>query len=327
MRAQIDKIFILLFFLHRMTQIEICQQLAECLNKNGPHILKGQADKACTFVSDILDQKSACQIDTELPEGEENVEDISEYESVLISAATDLVGAMANVYGADFIEPLKQLLPKITKYYSPSRSTSDRATAIGSLGEIVTGMKAAITPFTIEILSILSRALQDEDISIRSNAAFASGVLIENSQTDLSEHFNALLGAIRPMFDINSTKDDALTARDNACGCLCRMISMKQASVPLEQALPVLLGALPLKKDMAEWSPVLKTLMGLLQANEPISVARIDTILQVMAAALQLEGEETLGSVLRGQLVSFISAINVTAPEKVSAAGLQPYLV
>jgi hypothetical protein len=311
-----------------MTQIEICQQLAECLNKNGPHILGSEADKACTFVTDILDQKSACQLDTEAAEGEEtNVEDISEYESVLISAATDLVGAMANVYGADFIDPLKQILPKITKYYSPSRSTSDRATAIGSLGEIITGMKAAITPFTVDILSILSRALQDEDVNIRSNAAFASGVLIENTQTDLSEHFNALLGAIRPMFDITSTKDDALTARDNACGCLCRMVSKSQASVPLEQALPVLLGSLPLKKDMAEWSPVLKTLMGLLQANEPNAMAKIDDILQVMGAALRLEGDDTLGSVLRGQVVAFISAINATAPEKIQSNGLQAYLV
>lgn len=311
-----------------MTQIELCQQLAECLNKNGPHILKGQAEKACELVADILDQKSACQIDTEAPEdGEVNVEDISEYESVLISAATDLVGALANVYGADFIEPLKQLLPKITKYYSPSRSTSDRSTAIGSLGEIITGMKAAITPFTTDILSILSRALQDEDVSIRSNAAFASGVLIENTQTDLSEHFNALLGAIRPMFDIASTKDDALTARDNACGCLCRMVSKSQTAVPLDQALPVLLGALPLKKDMAEWSPVLKTLMGLLQANEPNAVAKIDDILRIIGAALALDGEDGLGSVLRGQVVAFISAINASAPEKIHGAGLQAYLV
>lgn len=311
-----------------MTQIEICQQLAECLNKNGPYILKGQADRVCTYVADILDQKSACQIDTEAIEGEvSNVEDISEYESVLISAATDLVGAMANVYGPDFTEPLKQLLPKITKYYSPSRSTSDRATAIGSLGEIITGMKASITPFTGEILSILSRALQDEDISIRSNASFASGVLIENSQTDLSEHFQALLGAIRPMFDITSTKDEALNARDNACGCLCRMISKNQASVPMEQALAVLLNALPLKKDMAEWSPVLRTLMLLLQSNEPNAVQKIDQILQIMAIALQLDGDEVLGSVLRGQVVGFISAINATAPEKINAAGLQGYLV
>lgn len=312
-----------------MTQIEICQQLAECLNKNGPHILKGYAEQTCALVADILDQKSACQIDTEVrDEQAEEVEDISEYESVLVSSATDLVGAMANVYGQDFVEPLKQLMPKVTKYYSPSRSSSDRATAVGSLGEIITGMKGAITPFTTDILTLLSRGLQDEDVGIRSNAAFASGVLVENSQTDLSGHYQALLGAIRPMFELSqSDKEDDQRASDNACGCLCRMIVKSQAAVPLDQALPVLIGALPLKKDAAEWSPVLVALMGLVQSNNAEALQHIDAILAIMRRALEIEGDDAIGSMLRGQVVAFASAINASAPEKVAAAGLQPYLV
>lgn len=312
-----------------MTQIEICQQLAECLNKNGPHILKGQAERTCTYVADILDQRSACQIDTEAREEEAAaVEDISEYESVLISSSTDLVGAMANVYGQDFVEPLKQLLPKITKYYSPSRSASDRATAIGSMGEIITGMKAAITPFTGDILTVLSRGLQDEDTGIRSNAAFASGVLIEHTQTDLAQHFQALLGAIRPMFELaKSEKEDDQRASDNACGCLSRMTIKNQAAVPLEQALPVLMSALPLKRDMAEWSPVLMCFIGLVQSNNAVALQNVDSILAVMRHALQLEGDDALSGVLRGHVVAFISAINASAPEKVASAGLQPFLV
>lgn len=312
-----------------MTQIEICQQLADCLNKNGPHILKGQAEQTCALVCDILDQKSACQIDTEAREDDaENVEDISEYESVLISAATDLIGAMANVYGHDFVEPLKQILPKIFKYYSPSRSTADRATAIGSLGEIITGMKGAITPFTNDILSLLSRGLQDEDTGIRSNAAFASGVLVEHTQEDLSQHYQALLTAIRPMFELSrSDKEDELRASDNACGCLGRMIIKNQSAIPLDQAIPVLLGALPLKKDMAEWSPVLVTLMTLVQGNEQNAIQHIDAILAVMRHALQLQGDDSIGGLLRGQVVTFASHINASAPEKIAAAGLQPFLV
>lgn len=312
-----------------MTQIEICQQVAECLNKNGPHVLKGHAEETCALVADILDQKSACQIDTEAREEGEEVQDISEYESVLISTATDVVGAMANVYGADFIEPLKQLLPKITKYYAPSRSAADRATAIGSLGEIMTGMKSAITPFTTDILSLLSRGLQDEEIGIRSNAAFASGVLVEHSQEDLSQHYQALLGAIRPLFDLPraESKDENLQASDNACGCLGRLIIKNQAAVPLEQALPVLMDALPLKKDAAEWSPVLVALMGLIQGNNGQALHYIDTILVIMRHALQADGEDAIGSLLRGQVVAFVSAIHATAPEKVVAAGLQPFLV
>lgn len=315
---------------HRLTQIEICQQLAECLNKNGPQILKGEAEKACGFVADILDQKSVCQIDSEARDDDAAaVEDISEYESVLISSATDLIGAMANVYAQDFIEPLKQLLPKVTKYYAPSRSASDRATAIGSLGEIITGMKEAITPFTGEILTVLSRGLQDEDTGIRSNAAFASGVLIEHSQTDLTQHYQALLGAIHPLLEGGKAdNEDAQRASDNACGCLSRMIIKSQNAVPLEQVVPILLAALPLKRDMAEWSPVLLAFIGLIQSNNSVALQHIDQILSIIRSSLQNEGgEDALGSVLRGQVVAFVSAINSSAPEKVAAAGLQPFLV
>jgi hypothetical protein len=288
------------------------------------------------------------QIDTESPE-ESGVEDISEYESVLIGAAMDLVGAMAAVFGGDFVDPLGALLPKITKYYSPARSSTDRGAAMGSLGEIIVGMKQAITPLTGEVspgrgstapaqwltpfflnqlLTTLSRALQDEEAAVRSNAAFASGCLIEYTQTDLSEHFPALLNAIRPMFTPAAAdeREEISNARDNACGCLSRMILRKQDAVPLEQALPILLSSMPLKRDFAEWTPVLQCFMTLLQANHGAAMTHVDAILQLFAHVLA-DADEPLDAKTRGQLVGFVSSLNAQAPEKIQAAGLQPYLV
>lgn len=60
------------------------------------------------------------QEDNDPTEEEAGAEDISEYESVLIGAAMDLVGAMSNVFGQDFLDPLRALLPKVTKYYVSS---------------------------------------------------------------------------------------------------------------------------------------------------------------------------------------------------------------
>ncbi|KAN0062554.1 hypothetical protein ACQY0O_005086 [Thecaphora frezii] len=310
----------------RTAAIEICQSLAECLNKNGPAIIApDHLDVVCTYTIMILEKKSPPQIDSEIPE-EEN-EEASEYESVLISAASDLVGAMANVLGADFTQPLKQFLPQIMKYYSPGRSVSDRATAIGSLGEIITGMKQSVTPFTEDMLSLLSRALSDEEASVRSNAVFASGVLIENSEVDLSSHFGSLLSAIQPFFEKHDNEsDDVKTARDNACGCLARMIIKKSDAVPLDQALPVLFSSLPLQKDMAEWTPVMHCLMNLIQANNAIASQNIDSILQLFAHVLGSD-EDNLGGLVRGQVCGFISQLNSQIPDKVQAAGLQQYLV
>lgn len=313
----------------RTAAIEICQSLATCLNKCGPAIIAPDwLEATCMYTHQILEKKSLAQVDPEAEaEDTQETEDSSEYESVLISAATDLVGAMANVFGADFVSPLHQFLPLLCKYYSPGRSQSDRATAIGSLGEVVVGMKQAITPFTQDILTVLSHSITDEEASVRSNSAFAAGVLIENSEADLSPHYASLLTALQPYFAKSAEEsDDLKTARDNACGCLARMIMKNPDAVPLDQALPILFSSLPLENDHAEWTPVLLCLIQLVQANNAVGVQHLDTILQLFAHVLGSD-EDVLGGQLRGQVVAFVSQLNTQAPEKVQAAGLQSYLV
>ena len=310
----------------RTTAIEICQSLATCLNKVGPAVIAPDwLDATCTYTLLILEKKSPAQLD---PEGEEvDVEEASEYESVLVSAATDLVGAMTNVFGADFGAPLQQFLPQLAKYYTPGCSSSDRATAVGSLGEIIVGMKGAITPFTQDILAILSRSLSDDEASVRSNSAFAAGVLVQNSELDLSQHYGALLGALQPYFERHEGEpDDVQTARDNACGCLGRLILKNADAVPLEQGLPILFSSLPLANDFAEWTPVLLSLVHLLQSNNGVAMQHLDTILQLFHHVLASDADE-LGGVLRGQLCAFVSQLNTQIPDKIHAYGLEAYLV
>ena len=70
------------------------------------------------MLSDILQQKALCQQDPDQEdEPSSGSEDQAEYDSVLISAAGDVVAAVANAFGADFQEPLKIFLPLIMKYY------------------------------------------------------------------------------------------------------------------------------------------------------------------------------------------------------------------
>lgn len=273
-----------------------------------------------------LEGKTPAQLDAD-GEDDEQPEEASEYGSVLISAASDLVGAMATVLQHDFTDPLRQFLPALTKYYTPGRSSADRATVVGTFGEVITGMKEHITPFTNDILSVISRAVSDEDPSVRSNGCFAAGVLVQNSKQDLSPHFPALLNALRPMFDKRASESsDEQIATDNAVGCACRIISSKPQGLPLDQLLPVIFGCLPLRKDMAEWAPVLQSLMSLVQANDSVAVAHIDTILQLFAHVLG-SSEDLLGGQLRGQCVAFVGALNQSAGDKVAAAGLSQYVV
>lgn len=65
----------------------------------------------------ILDQKAVCQQDPDQDEEEEATDDSAEYDSVLISAAGDLVAAFATALGADFAQAFPTFFALIAKYY------------------------------------------------------------------------------------------------------------------------------------------------------------------------------------------------------------------
>ena len=87
------------------------------MNKCGPALVEGHLELIATFAIEILEKKSLCQQD---PDGnDENVVDdneISEYESALISNAADVFGAMASVLGSDFAPAFGKVLPLISRY-------------------------------------------------------------------------------------------------------------------------------------------------------------------------------------------------------------------
>ena len=65
----------------------------------------------------ILEQKSLCQQDPDQEEAEEAPEDSAEYDSILISAAGDLVASLANALGPDFATAFPTFFKLISKYY------------------------------------------------------------------------------------------------------------------------------------------------------------------------------------------------------------------
>ena len=83
-----------------------------------------------------------------------------------------------------------------------SRSLSDRSSAVGCLAEIISGMKGAISPSTQPLLELFFNALSDESAEVQSNAAFATGLLVEHSTVDLAPQYLHLLSALRPFFTV-----------------------------------------------------------------------------------------------------------------------------
>jgi hypothetical protein len=198
---------------------------------------------------------------------------------------------------------------------------------MGTLAEIIAGMKEAITPWTEPMLELFYRGLSDGDAEVMSNAAFAAGMLVEHSATDLSPQFNAVLGALHPLFVVPEGASPARhAAKDNAAGAVGRLIVRNAAALPLDKVLPIFLGALPLKNDHLENKPVFRAIFHLYQTSPGVLAPYTDNLFAVFAYVLDPEHAEDLADDTRALLLGLVRELNAQAPAQVRAAGLAIYI-
>ena len=208
-----------------------------------------------------------------------------------------------------------------------NRSLSDRSSAIGTLSEIIGAMKSSVTPYTQTLIDLFYRALSDEEPEVQCNAAFASGLLIEHSEVDLSAQYIQILAALRPIFNAGPDAPAAkLNARDNAVGAVARMIVKNTVAVPLDQVLPVFLGALPLRNDYLENRPVFRSIFHLFKTQPALLHPHLDKLLRVFAFVLDPTSSDQIGDEVRAELIGLLGLLNREEPAKVQAAGLTAYV-
>jgi hypothetical protein len=80
-----------------------------------PHISSLDLDVICNIAVEILEQKAFCQKDPG-QDDEEEFEDQSEYDSILISSASDLVAALSSALGSNFSQGFNTFFPLVSKY-------------------------------------------------------------------------------------------------------------------------------------------------------------------------------------------------------------------
>jgi hypothetical protein len=188
-------------------------------------------------------------------------------------------------------------------------------------------MKSAVTPSTEPLLDLFYRALSDDEPEVQSNAAFAAGLLVEHSETDLSAQYLHLLAALRPLFVVAADAPPSkLHARDNAAGAVARLIIRNTAAIPLDQVLPVFVESLPLKNDHLENRPVFRALFQLFRSNPQSLYPHMDRLLAVFAHVLDPNGPDQIGDETKAELINLIGALNAQDPAKIQAAGLAAFV-
>ncbi|KAG0289691.1 hypothetical protein BGZ96_006793 [Linnemannia gamsii] len=305
----------------KMVVVQLCQEMVETLKLCGPGIVAEHINTIAEHLNLIFEKKAFCQQELADDEGLLDEDEQAEFDALLISSASDLVGALAAVLGENFVEYAKIFIPHIAKYYKKTKPTSERSMAIGCLGEIAAGMLGGVTQFTDIIFPIALKGLSDEEPEVRSNAAYTVGALCQNTTLDISSQYQPLLLALYPLFQGQNL--DNVT--DNACGAVARMIMRHPQAVPVDQVLPVFVQALPLKRDYEENEPVYKLLFSLIRSQNQWVFSNMPQLLEIFANVLSKEDE--LKPHTRQEMIEIIKALNQQFPAmNIGASALAPYL-
>lgn len=308
----------------QQVNISICSSLAETITSCGPALVEGRQGAILTHCKAILEQTHECQQNGGFEEPAELSGETSEYEAVVISNAVEVISAMATAYGPAFAEQFGAFYPLITKFYGPERTTNEKSMVVGTLGEIIVGLRGGITPYTQQILGLLSKALQDPEAETRSNAAFAAGALIEWSDLDLSAQYGPLMQVLSGYFQVNDeTPKDALNAKDNAAGCVARMIVKSPTALPLDAVLPIFFGGLPLKSDTIENKPTFRAIFYLFEHQYQLVAPHIDHLLSVFAYVSDESRSNEIPVETKVKLDQLVGALRSQIPaEKFARVGL-----
>ena len=254
----------------RQVVTECSRSLSETLKVTGPSLISepGVIEKVVDIVMQLVTQKHACQEDLALEDEDLSDAETTEFDWLVVDSAMDVISGLAVSLGPSFGELWKIFEKQVLKYASGSEAL-ERATAVGVLAEIITGMGEAVTPLTSKLMTLLLKRLGDEDPQVKSNAAYAIGRLVEKSTAD-SETVKAYPTILGKLEGLLKTKEARCI--DNAAGCVSRLILKNREAVPVEEVLPPLIrDVLPLKQDYQENEPVYKMIVQMCKSLLPSS--------------------------------------------------------
>lgn len=206
----------------------------------------------CQQLLSVLTRKHPCQQDFG-DEPEEELEESSEYDWLVIETAMDVLTCLSVALGPSFGELWKMFEKPIFKLCS-GNDGAERAAAVGTVAECVGNMGEACTPYTTSLLKLLVHRLSDEDSDTKSNAVYGIGLLCEKSTNDqeILKSIGTIFSKLEPLLDAK----DKPRLLDNTAGCVSRLIAKYPEHIPISEVLPRLVELLPLREDYEENKPI-----------------------------------------------------------------------
>ncbi|KHJ30657.1 putative karyopherin-like protein [Erysiphe necator] len=293
---------------NRAVVTDINRNVAATLKLCGPAILtqKDFTEKTITICTALITKLHPCQRD--LGDDADNSgladEESSEYDWLVIDTAFDVIISLSKAIGSQFGELWKIFQKPIMKFAS-SQVNYERSAAVGVIAECIGNMGDSVTPYTKTLLTLLLHRLDDEDGETKSNAAFAIGQLVFHS-TASSEYlsaFTTIFNKLEPLLNTQHSR-----SKDNAVGCICRMIMSEIDHVPIQEVLPAIIDLLPLKEDYEENSPLFDCISGLYNQAHPLILSQTAKLIPIFASVLG-EPYNQLESPTRSKIIASIKFI------------------
>ncbi|XP_064599081.1 importin-4-like isoform X2 [Liolophura sinensis] len=276
--------------------------------------VEGTVEAILTVIKKIFSHKTSCQDGDEGDDADQE----AEYDGMLIECAGDILPAMARVMGGqNFLPILSNFLPDLLRKLRETSSVPERSFAIGTLAETVEACGSASSSLVDVLYPVFMKGLRDEDEEVRSNAAYAVGILVSNGGHNLHPHYPEVL---KTLFDVLGKESNGRVI-DNICAAACRLVSVNSGAVPLDQVIPVIVQCLPLKEDYDEQATVFRCLTQMYTSGNQQLIQYVPQLLKVVSQVLgTIEVNEESEEVL----AEFVRAVEKQFPAEVQSlkAGL-----
>jgi hypothetical protein len=307
-----------------------CSALFEACKKFGQAVVElpisvdGRPGEAKPMIGEINDailvlvnEKAPCQMAYEDDDPER-----ADHDEVLIDDVTNCLGVLAQMYGPQYDSEFSKIFPALMKFCPDHRPATDRSMAIGCIAEVAESIGEGIVKYLEAVFPVVINGLSDGAVEVRRNSAFCLGALCFAAGSALHSHYPQCLTALKPILTVDPNcskyeREQIVATKDNAVSALAKMIASNPSAVPLDQVVPVLLGACPLEADFEEAKHVYPVIIQLFSTHTQLMLSHLGPAVNAVAGALHTR--DMLENETKVQLIQFCKALPQAAGANLEA--------
>jgi len=220
----------------------------------------------------------------------------------------EAISEIAKLFGDQFEKYFVSLFDLIVVW--TKRSDDLAITFLGLLADICGAIGKASIPYLPKILELaVVKGISSNNPSLQQNGLFITGTVLQNAGNAGVPFYEKTVKMMVPL--LNSSHGNV---SDNACGALSRMIaSAPPGSLPIDNLLPLIVRALPLKVDFEENEAVFNCIFKLFaQSHKGLE----QLIPQFVLVFSQVLGIQTLTPKIESTMITLLKALALKYPNE-----------